>query len=44
MTYEESIYELKRLADIVSEYNFELAEELYQVINSHDVPKGDCCG
>lgn len=44
MKYEEVIYELKRLTDLASEYNFELAEELYAVINSHEPAHGDCCG
>lgn len=44
MTYEELIYELKRLSDLASEYNFEFAEELYKIINEHDTTKGDCCG
>ena len=44
MTYAELIFELKRLADLASDYNFEFAEELYAVINSHEEPVGDCCG
>lgn len=44
MEFEQVIFELKRLADIASEHNFELAEELYNVINQYEQPKGECCG
>jgi hypothetical protein len=44
MTYAEVFFELKRLAGLASEYNFEFAEELYKVINEHEAAQGDCCG
>lgn len=44
MSYEELIYELKRLASLAEEYNFDLANDLINIINQHEEPKGDCCG
>ena len=44
MDYDELIFELKRLFDLASEYNFEMAEELYAVVNAHAPTQGDCCG
>lgn len=44
MTYAELIFELKRLADLAEEYNFDLANDLADIINQHEEPKGDCCG
>lgn len=43
MTYTELIFELKRLASLAEDHNLELADELFEVINNHDFPKGECC-
>jgi hypothetical protein len=44
MTYDELIYELKRLASLTEDHNLELADELFKLLSEHDEPKGDCCG
>lgn len=42
MTYAEIIFELKRLASLAEEYNFELANEINNIINEHEPPSGEC--
>jgi hypothetical protein len=44
MTYDELIYELKRLKEIAWEVDLEIASELEQIINEHAPSVGDCCG
>lgn len=44
MTYAEIIFELKRLKDLAEEVNWDLAEDIEDIINVHALPEGDCCG
>ena len=44
MTQAELIFELKRLASLAEEVNFDLANDLTDLINLHQEAKGDCCG
>ena len=46
MDYSELIYELKRLSDLAEEFDYELANDLKDVINQYDTTKkGECsCG
>lgn len=44
MSYEEIIFELKRLKDLAEDVSWDLAKDIEEVINMHKLPEGDCCG
>ena len=44
MTYEELIFELKRLIDLAYPVDQGLAYDLQDVLVQYEEPKGDCCG
>jgi len=44
MTYDELIFELKRLKDLAWDVNWNIALDLEQLINEHAPAGGDCCG
>ena len=44
MTYAELIFELKRLAELAGDVSWDIQQDLVNLINEHDIPKGDCCG
>ncbi len=44
MTYEELIFELKRLVDLAYAIDYNIANDLNSVLVQYDEPKGDCCG
>lgn len=44
MTFEELLFELKRLQSLAEEVSWDLATDLEEVINNHSPAKGDCCG
>lgn len=44
MTYDEIIYELKRLAELALAIDTDLAEELTVLVSQYEPAKGECCG
>jgi hypothetical protein len=45
MEYEQLLFEIKQLADQAEAFDYELANDLRDIVNQYDTTKcGDCCG